>query len=93
MWRGVFIASLWILFLIALYIGPEWSVMRQYFHAITTSTDPQAILDSLRATQQSPGFNLTTFSLSLLQTVLRPLLGIGFVLVYLDSRRTNQIGR
>jgi hypothetical protein len=93
MWRGVLIGSLWFAFVFALYIGPEWSVVRQYFHAIRTSTDPQAILDSLRATQQSPGFNLTTFSLSLLQTVLRPLLGIGFVLVYLDSRRTNQIGR
>jgi hypothetical protein len=93
MWRGVLIASLWFAFVFALYIGPEWSLVRQYLHAITTSTDPQAMLDNLRATQQSPGFNLTTFSLSLLQTVLRPLLGIGFVLVYLDSRRTNQIER
>ena len=93
MWRGALIASLWFAFVFALYIGPEWSVVRQYFHAITTSTDPQAILDSLRATQQSPRFNLPTFSVGLLQTVLRPLLGIGFVLIYLDSRRTNQIGR
>ena len=93
MWRGVFIASLWVAFVFALNIGPEWSVARQVFHVITTSTDPQAMLDNLRTTQQSPSFNLTTFSLSLLQTVLRPLLGIGFVLVYLDSRRTNQIGR
>lgn len=93
MWRGVLIASLWFAFVFALYIGPEWSLVRQYLHTITTSTDPQAMLDNLRATQQSPRFNLTTFSLSLLQTVLRPLLGIGFVLVYLDSRRTNQIER
>lgn len=93
MWRGVLIASLWFAFVFALYIGPEWSVARQFFHVITTSTDPQAMLDSLRTAQQSPGFRLTTFSLSLLQTVLRPLLGIGFVLVYLDSRRTNQIER
>ena len=89
MWRGALIASLWCAFVFALYIGPEWSVARQVFHVITTSTDPQAMLDNLRATQQSSGFHLTAFSLSLLQTVLRPLLGIGFVLVYLDSRRTN----
>jgi hypothetical protein len=86
MWRGVLIASLWFAFVFALYVGPEWSVAQQVFHAITTSTDPQAMLDSLRAAQQSPGFHLTTFSLSLLQTVLRPILSIGFVLVYLDSR-------
>jgi hypothetical protein len=91
MWRGIFISSLWFVFIFALNIGPEWSFMRQYFHTITTSTDPQAIIDSLRATSQSSGFSSTTFSLSLLQTVLRPMLGIGFVLIYLDSRRTNQI--
>ncbi len=89
MWRGVLIASLWFAFVFALYIAPEWSVARQFFHVITTSTDPQAMLDSLRAAQQSPGFSLTTFSLSLVQRVLHPLLGIAFVLVYLDSKGRN----
>jgi hypothetical protein len=90
MWRGVLIASLWFAFDFALKIGPEWSFVQKYFHAIATSTDPQAIMDMLHANSQASGFSLTIFCLSLLETVLRPLLGIGFVLVYLEGRRTNQ---
>ena len=86
MWRGVFIASLWCAFLIALYIGPEWSFIRQYFHLAMTSADPQAILQTLRESAKAQGFDITSFSLGLLQTLLRPLVGIAFVLLYFDSR-------
>ena len=86
MWRGALIASLWCAFLIALYIGPEWSFIRQYFHLAMTSADPQAILQTLRESAKAQGFDLTSFCLSLLQALLRPLLGIAFVLLYFDSR-------
>jgi hypothetical protein len=84
-WRGIIISSLWLAFVFAMNIGSEWPAIHKSFHAIATSTDPQAIIDSLRASTQSSGFSLTSFSLGLLQTLLRPLLGIGFVIVYLDS--------
>jgi len=85
MWRGVFISSLWIAFVIALSVGPEWSLIRQYFHEISNSTDPQAVLQTLKASSEAQGFNLTRFALGLVQTLFRPLLGIAFVLLYLDS--------
>jgi hypothetical protein len=84
-WRGIIISSLWFAFVFAVNIGSEWSAIYQSFHAIATSSDPQAVIDSLRAGTQSSGFSLTSFFLGLLQTVLRPLFGIGFVIVYLDS--------
>ena len=89
MWRGVFISSLWIAFVIALNIGPEWSLIRQYFHDIWNSADPQAVLQTLKANSQSQGFSLTVFVLGLVQTVFRPLLGIAFVLLYFDSGNNN----
>jgi GYF domain 2 len=90
-WRGIIISSLWLAFVFAMNIGSEWPAMRESFHVISTSTDPQAMIDSLRASAQSSGFSLTSFSLGLLQTVLRPLLGIAFVITYLDS--TQRPGR
>jgi len=83
-WRGIIISSLWLAFVLALNIGSEWPAIHKSFHLISTSTDPQAIIDSFRASTQSSGFSSTSFSLGLLQTVLRPLLGIGFVITYLD---------
>jgi hypothetical protein len=85
MWRGVFISSLWVAFVIALNIGPEWSLIRQYFHEISNSADPQAVLQTLKASSEAQGFNLTGFTLGLVQTLFRPLLGIAFVLLYFDS--------
>jgi len=85
MWRGVFISSLWVAFVIALNIGPEWSLIRQYFHAMITSADPQAVLQTLRASSDAQGFSLTGFALGLVQTLFRPFLGIAFVLLYFDS--------
>lgn len=85
MWRGVFISSLWVLFLMLLYIGPEWSLLKNYYHIVMTTTDPQAMLEAIRANQPSTQFNMTMFGLGLLERLVRPLLGIAFVLLYLDS--------
>ncbi len=90
MWRGVFIASLWIAFVVALNIGPEWAFIRQYYHALTTSTDPQVVLEALRANPPSVQFNFTILGLGLVQKLLTPLLGIAFVLLYLDGGNTGE---
>jgi hypothetical protein len=86
MWRGVFIASLWCALVLALNIGPQWPMIRQYFHQMMTSTDPQAILESLRASSHPQGVNVIGLCLGLLQAMLRPLVGIAFVLLYLESK-------
>ena len=56
------------------------------FHELTTSQDPQALLQAMTTSSKSQAFNLASFILGLVQTLLRPLLGIAFVLLYFDSQ-------
>jgi len=86
LWRGIFLFAIWSAFVLALTIGPEWSAIRHYFHELTTSQDPQALLQSLTTNYKPQAFNFASFLLGLVQTLLRPLLGIVFVLLYFDSK-------
>jgi hypothetical protein len=86
LWRGVFISSLWVAFALALAFPVAWPAMREYFHIVTTTQDPQALVQALSSAPKAHGFNGVNFGLSLLQAILRPLLGIAFVLLYFDAR-------
>ena len=86
LWRGVFIASIWCAFVLAIKLGPEWSTLQHYFNEVTTMQDPQALLQRMTEIQQATGFNISAFVLGIFEEILRPLLGIAFVVVYLDSR-------
>jgi GYF domain 2 len=86
LWRGALIVSIWSAFVLAITLGPEWSTLRQYFSELTTTQDPQALLQQLSASQQARGFETVRFALNLLQRILQPLLGIAFVVLYQDSR-------
>lgn len=84
LWRGVVLASFWFALIIVLNSGPEWSLMQQYFRALATTQDPQALLQSLN--KSSAGFDAVRVMLAVVQAVLRPLLGIAFVLLYFTSK-------
>jgi hypothetical protein len=86
LWRGAFIASIWCAFVLAIKLGPEWSTLQHYFNEVTTTQDPQALLQRMTEIQQASGFNISAFALGILGEILRPLLGIAFVIVYLDSK-------
>jgi GYF domain 2 len=86
LWRGVLIASIWFAFVLVLQIGAEWHTIQQYFHELTTTQDPQALLQKITESQRAHGFDLLSFSVNVLQRILQPLLGIAFVLVYFDSK-------
>jgi len=86
MWRGVFIASIWFAFVFAINIGSEWHSIQHYLHELTTSQDPKALIQALTTTSKPQALNLVGFSLGLAQTLLRPLLGIAFVLLYFESK-------
>jgi hypothetical protein len=86
LWRGVLIASIWFAFVLVLQVGAEWHMIQQYFHEVTTTQDPQALLQKLTESQRVRGFDLLSFSLNMLQRILQPLLGIAFVLLYLGSK-------
>jgi len=87
-WRGVILSSLWCLCAIALTIGSEWSTVSAYYHTVTTMSDPQAIIQSMTAAAKPTTLSIWPVALGALQTILRPLLGISFVLLYLDLRGT-----
>ena len=89
LWRGALIASLWFAFVLVVRLGPEWATLRNYFVQLVTTQDPQRLLQQLTEVQQARGFDLSVFALGILEKVLQPLLGIAFVVLYLDS--TSQL--
>jgi hypothetical protein len=86
LWRGALLASLWFAFVLAVTLFSEWSTARQYFNEILSTQDPQALLRQLTQAQQGHGVSIFGIAASVLQKILQPLLGIGFVVLYLDSK-------
>jgi GYF domain 2 len=87
LWRGVFIASLWFAFVLAIALASQWTTLQHYFNELMTTQDPQALVQKLTEAQQARGFDILGFALGLLQKILQPLIGIAFVILYIDSRR------
>jgi len=86
LWRGAFIASLWFAFVLAVTLISEWPTLHHYLTEVMTTQDPQTLLQKLTEAQQARGFDFSPFVLSVLQKILQPLLGIAFVVLYLDSK-------
>jgi hypothetical protein len=87
LWRGVFIGSLWFAFVLAIALVSSWTTLQNSFNELMTTQDPQALLQKLTEAQQAHGFDVSSFALGLLQKILQPLIGIAFVVLYVDSRR------
>src|SRR5438552_4847827 len=85
-WRGAFIASLWFAFVLVVTLASEWTTLHHYFSQVVTTQDPQKLLQQLTEAQQARGFDISAFALNLLQRILQPLLGIAFVVLYLDCK-------
>jgi GYF domain 2 len=86
LWRAVLLVTIWFSVVLALNIGPAWPSVRQYFHAVTTTQNPEAMMEAVQNISKTQGVSVLGFGLSLLQSLLRPLLGIAFVLLYFDAR-------
>jgi len=86
MWRAVFISSIWFALVLAITLGPQWTTLQHYFNQLATTQDPQTLLKQLTEAQQAHGFDIYTLALGILQKILQPLLGIAFVVLYLDSK-------
>ena len=85
LWRGTFIASIWFVVVVAITLGAQWGTLHQYFNQLMTTQDPQALLQQMTEAQKASGFNVAAFALGIVEKVLQPLVGIAFVVVYLDS--------
>jgi hypothetical protein len=86
LWRGVFIASAWFAIVVAL----NWPFVSQFFrmisnNAIWTTSDPQKLMETMVNSMKNSGAASATLAAGALQAILKPLLGIAFVLLFLDS--------
>jgi hypothetical protein len=86
LWRGAFIASIWFVIVLAITLGPQWGTLHQYFNQLMTTQDPQALLQQMTEAQKASGFNISAFALDVVEKILRPLVGIAFVILYMDSK-------
>jgi hypothetical protein len=86
LWRGAFIASIWFAFVLVITLGAQWGTLQQYFNQLLTTQDPQALLQQMTEAQQAGGFDIAVFALGVVEKILQPLVGIAFVVLYLDSK-------
>jgi len=86
LWRGALIASIWFAVVLAITVGAQWETLYQNVTQLMTTQDPQALLQQMTEAQKASGFNLFAFALGALEKILQPLVGIAFVVLYLDSK-------
>jgi hypothetical protein len=93
-WRGALVVSVWFAFALGvavLIMWPkvvaQWAFVQDAVNQLSSAQDPQLVWQKLAANM--PKEQATTWSevgLSVLQRLFRPLLGIAFVVLYLDSK-------
>ncbi|HJT45183.1 MAG TPA: hypothetical protein VJ721_02825, partial [Chthoniobacterales bacterium] len=88
-WRGALIVSIWLAILLAIALYSDWPALNQEWNAIRTIPDPQLLVQKITAIEQARGFNVIGFSLSLLQKIFQPLLGVAFVVLYFEAKKTD----
>jgi len=86
LWRGALIASIWFAVVLTITLGAQWGTLHQYFNQLMTTQDPQALLQQMTEAQKASGFNIPAFALGAVEKILQPLVGIAFVVLYLDSK-------
>jgi hypothetical protein len=95
LWRGALIVSIWIAFALAIAVvamwprlAAEWPLVRDSFSQLGVAQDPQVVLQKMMASlPKNQAASFSELGLSVLQRILQPLLGIAFVVLYLDSRQ------
>lgn len=86
LWRGALIVSVWCAFVLAITITPQWAMLRDYFLEVMRTQDPQALYEKMTVAMQAHGIDYQALALNVVQRILQPLLGIAFVVLYLDSK-------
>jgi len=95
LWRGALIVSIWIAFALAIAVvamwprlAAEWPLVRDSFSQLGVAQDPQVVLQKMMASlPKNQTASFSELGLTVLQRILQPLLGIAFVVLYLDSRQ------
>src|SRR6266478_2685308 len=95
LWRGALIVSIWMAFALAIAVvamwprlAAEWPLVRDSFSQLGIAQDPQVVLQKMMASlPKNQAASFSELGLTVLQRILQPLLGIAFVVLYLDSRQ------
>ncbi|MEY2537558.1 MAG: hypothetical protein QOG67_1298 [Verrucomicrobiota bacterium] len=83
LWRGIFVTSLWF----ALVAAMNWMLLPPFFQTVTTPGDPQVLMRTFWVAAESLSTNRWVIAFEFAQRILQPLLGIAFVLIYLDATK------
>ena len=87
LYRGAIIASLWLLVLFAASMAVEFPFIVARLQGVTKMEDAVAIMQTVMNAPTPDRMTIATYVLSsLAHALLRPLLGIAFVLLYFDAR-------
>jgi len=88
-WRGALLVSLWVMVVLGLSAGAEIPLILPKLQSISTSS-PEEIMkmwQGLNAPKVADAMLIGSMAItSLVRALLRPILGIAFVLLYLDAR-------
>src|SRR5213595_2588135 len=89
LWRGALLASLWVLLVLGLSAGAEIPLILPKLQSVSTSSPEEIIkmLQDMNVPKVADAMLIGSMALSSsIRALLRPILGIAFVLVYLDAR-------
>ena len=89
LWRGALLASLWVLLVLGLSAGAEIPLILPKLQSVSTSSPEEIIKmwQDLNVPKVADAMLIGSMALSSsIRALLRPILGIAFVLVYLDAR-------
>ena len=89
LWRGALLASLWVLLVLGLSAGAEIPQILPKLQSVSTSSPEEIIKmwQDLNVPKVADAMLIGSMALSSsIRALLRPILGIAFVLVYLDAR-------
>ena len=89
LWRGALLASLWVVIALGLSAGAEIPLILPKLQGVSTSS-PEEIMkmwQNLNAPKVADAMLIGSMAISsLVRALMRPILGIAFVLLYLDVR-------
>lgn len=87
LWRGALLASLWLLVILGVSSGAEIPLLLPKLQNATTPQDVINLLQNLNSPKTVDTALIATAVIgSVVHTLARPILGISFVLLYLDAR-------
>jgi hypothetical protein len=90
LWRGALLASIWILLLLVVSSGSEIPFLLVRMRGVTNPDEVFSVVQNLANAPAPDAMTIASYIFSaFIHTLLRPLLGISFVVLYFDAKARN----